>query len=336
MSNLHPPAKKRKTGELRFRGNRWETRLRITPKQRRSFAMPWARSEAEAVERASSLAELVSRFQKAKLIHMSQALQLLELIAAQDDAKRLSLYLQAAEQMLAGKAPRPGTPRRKAKTWGEVATAWVEGGLHRDWPDHVRRVTATQANDSRVKVLRQSIGDVPVEAFRLEHAEHAMRQLPEGLEATTRRHYAQIIRKVLQYCVYPLRAIEANPVPTSFLPKPSKQKAHQWLYPAEDAALLACKAIPLPWRLFWGFLYREGPRCSEALALNVGDVDLNTGVLTLDKNKTNDPRAWALRPDVREALKRWVDQREAKPADPLFVGEDGKRLYDEHMARLFR
>ena len=68
----------------------------------------------------------------------------------------------------------------------------------------------------------------------------------------------------------------------------------------------------------------------------MGDVDLNTGVLTLDKNKTNDPRAWALRPDVREALKRWTKQRKAKPTDPLFVDEDGKRLYAEHMARLFR
>lgn len=194
----------------------------------------------------------------------------------------------------------------------------------------------TQANGSRVKALKESIGDVPLEAFRLEHAEHAMRQPPAGLSPTTRRHYAQIVRKVLQYCVCPLKVIDVNPVPTNFLPKIGAQKAHQWLYPAEDAALLACDAVPLHWRLFWGFLYREGLRCSEALALNVGDVDLHTGVLTLNKNKTNDPRAWALRPDVREALKRWVDQREAKPADPLFVGEDGKRLYDEHMARLFR
>src|SRR5690606_18001354 len=107
------------------------------------------------------------------------------------------------------------------------------------------------------------IGEVPVETFALEHAEHAMRQLPDGLSSTTRRHYAQIVRKVLQYCVYPLRLIESHPVPGTFLPKKADKRAHQWLYPSEDAALLACKAIPLPWRLFWGFLYREGPRCSE-------------------------------------------------------------------------
>jgi integrase len=61
--------------------------------------------------------------------------------------------------------------------------------------------------------------------------------------------------------------------------------------------------------MFYGFLHREGTRRSEAGAMTWSDFDLLRGVVVLDENKTNDPRAWALSPGVAEALQAWRELR---------------------------
>jgi integrase len=79
----------------------------------------------------------------------------------------------------------------------------------------------------------------------------------------------------------------------------------------EDATLLGCTKetddgfplVPLSRRVYWAFLTREGMREGEAIELRWGDVDLEVGGVTLDENKTNDPRSWALDPRVVAALK---------------------------------
>lgn len=65
------------------------------------------------------------------------------------------------------------------------------------------------------------------------------------------------------------------------------------------------QTVPLIERLLYGILAREGLRVSELLSLTWGDVDLERGVLTLDTNKTDEPRAWAMDPGVVRALKSW-------------------------------
>jgi integrase len=89
------------------------------------------------------------------------------------------------------------------------------------------------------------------------------------------------------------------------LPKITKRKAKAALYPEEEAAVLACTAIPLPNRMLYGFVAREGMRSSEALRMTWGDLDLERGAVRLDVNKTDDPRAWALDPGTALALRRW-------------------------------
>lgn len=74
---------------------------------------------------------------------------------------------------------------------------------------------------------------------------------------------------------------------------------------------MACKAVPLAYRMLWGFLAREGMREGEALALTWTDLDLERGVVRLDKNKTDDPRAWALHPGVVAALRAYRDEHKA-------------------------
>lgn len=75
------------------------------------------------------------------------------------------------------------------------------------------------------------------------------------------------------------------------------------LYPAEDAALLACTDIPLGYRLFNDFLHREGGRRTETAMLQVHKLDLDHGVVQLDENKTNHARWWSMAPGVAEAVK---------------------------------
>ena len=41
-------------------------------------------------------------------------------------------------------------------------------------------------------------------------------------------------------------------------------KARAWFYPDEDAMRLGSPAVPLDWRVFYGFLTREGPRSAES------------------------------------------------------------------------
>jgi len=71
-----------------------------------------------------------------------------------------------------------------------------------------------------------------------------------------------------------------------------------YLFPDEDKALMQNSETSVQERLFYGILAREGLRVSELLDLTWSDVDLERGLLTLDQNKTAEPRAWAMDPAV--------------------------------------
>ena len=67
------------------------------------------------------------------------------------------------------------------------------------------------------------------------------------------------------------------------------------------------------------------------------------GVVVLDENKTDDPRAWALSPGVAEALRAWRDMRTRNGEDVgdyarVFVDEEGKpisgRMADQYREHL--
>jgi len=202
---------------------------------------------------------------------------------------------------LAAAASAPGA----VTTMRQIAKAWTSGELAEKHPDHVKAKRTADKDAQRFEVLCKTIGDVPVTSFTLADAERAMAALPNDLTSATRRQYAQILAKLLHLAVYPLKLIPASPLPRGFLPKVRRAKATAWLYPAEDAQLLACKRVALERRVLYGFLAREGLRCGEALALRWSDLDLVRGVIRLDANKTNDPRAWALSPGVAAALERF-------------------------------
>lgn len=153
------------------------------------------------------------------------------------------------------------------------------------------------------------------------HAEQVMANLPTGLAPRTRKLIAQCMRRLFGLAVYPGRYLSANPIPREWMPKVPKtaNKAKTCLYPAEDAKLLGCGDIPIERWLAYGILVREGLRASELARMNWHDVEL--GRVRLDKNKTSDPRAWALSPDVTRTLAWWKKQRKGEAGD-LVLGLD--------------
>jgi integrase len=78
--------------------------------------------------------------------------------------------------------------------------------------------------------------------------------------------------------------------------------------------------------MLFGFLAREGCRASEAVAIEWSDLDLKRGSISLDINKTDDPRAWALDAGVTRAL-RWWKGAGAPKAGP-FAGMSTSHLAD--------
>ena len=221
-----------------------------------------------------------------------------------------------------------------ALTFVELGEAWTTGAIAAAHPDQVRRKRSADKDAERLLVLCKTIGRVPVASLTLADAKLAMASLPQGLASATRRQYAQIIARLMALAVYPLELIPVNPIPRGFLPRVTRTKATAWLYPAEDARLLACEAVPLGRRVLYGVLAREGLRCSEALGLKWGALDLDRGVVRLDANKTDDPRAWALTPGVPEALAQW---RELSGSGALvFLVDNAGRLAESFRADLAR
>jgi len=330
------------TGNAFESRGRWYARVTLPNGERRAFSLPTCADEATANERAALLAELSAQFRASRHVPPDAAKGILER-AAQRDGRALEAVRQTAATLCKGEAAAIKN-EPAALTFKDIAQRWTSGELHQLYPDHVRKKTSASDDVGRLeKHVYPIVGDVPITAVSLDHAELVMRSLPEGRAPATRRHVAQLLHRVLALAVFPLRLITANPLPKGFLPKLGPGKAKGWLYPDKDEQLCSTPAVPLCWRVFYGFLNREGPRSSEAKALTWRDIDLDRGALTLDENKTDDPRAWALSPGCVAALCAWRKLREAETPltddDLIFINEAGAPLEDEdgtHFAERFR
>ena len=233
---------------------------------------------------------------------------------AAPEIRRQYLQEQAAKPRAAD-APEP-----TKVTFSEFAEEWTSGRLAKRWPDQVKTKKTSGHDESRLEVLAKVLGPMPLEAITLEDCERAMKQVPATVRTpAARRHYAQALHKLLALAVYPAKLIDRHPLPKGFLPSAKSSKAKSFIYPTEDAQLMAAQGIPLERRVLWGVLAREGMRASECTSLRWRDLDLERGVVTLDENKTDDPRAWALSPGVARALQAW-----RKLTTPEGEDEDGR------------
>ncbi|CAN5901294.1 hypothetical protein BH11MYX4_BH11MYX4_01910 [soil metagenome] len=335
---------RRATGELRPLGNGWEARIRIAGK-RVGFTLRAISTKDEEAARArcAAMADFAVRLRQAG--EEGETEKVLEMAARARTGKAWDAVLVAVDALCreGGTSPLVAS---NAPTFVDFANDWAKGELHKKWPDHVPvKADHGRADDARVVKLyvEPIIGDLRIADFTLDHGDQIMAHLPDHLSPSSRRHVAQCVRRVLGLAVYPARHRAESPIPKGWLPKVKSTIAFTHLYPEEDRALLACTGTTespgaaLVRRLFFGVLAREGLRREELASLRWQDVDLDRGVIRLDVNKTDDPRAWALDAAVSRALVAWKSRyrSDAEPHEPIF-GEKGCALYVEKMAEQLR
>ena len=290
---------KKATGHVRWFNGVASARVRLAPDVRESFAMPTCTDEPSADERAQVVAEVAQQLRAAR-IDVDQVRKVLNVIAA-SPARALATNLRAAAELAGGHA-RPIGSAPALPTFKAIGEDWVSGKLAKRFPDQIKVKRSADDDESRLRMyIYPVLQDVPIDRVTLDACEDVMRKLPAHLAVATRRNIGQLVTRIMAMAVYPLRLIATSPVPRGFLPSAPKSKALAHLYPDEDSRLMACTAVPLAYRLLWGVLTREGMREGEALALTWADVDLERGAVRLDKNKTDDPRAWALSAGVAAA-----------------------------------
>ena len=326
---------KQATGHVRWVRGTAIARIRITSDVREDFALPSCRTEAEAAERARLLADAATRTRLAR-VELDRARKALEMIAVASP-RSLRNAIGVAGELVGGELRPEGAPR--TPTFGELGEDWTKGELAKRYPDQIRVKRSVADDKSRLSnYVYPVLRDIPIDRVTLDLCEEVMRRLPEKLAPKTRRNVGQLITRIFAMAVYPLRLIERSPIPAGFVPKASTHKALAYLYPDEDRRLMACKALPLEYRLLWGVLAREGMREGEALALTWADMDLDRGAVRLEKNKTDDPRAWALNAGVVAALRAYRERyrANAEPTDPVLVDPLGRPHSPHGMADLLR
>ncbi len=242
---------------------------------------------------------------------------------------------------------------------------WVRGELAAQYPDHVERKRSAYTDLCNLRkyvfpaLTDTAIADVTLEDYERVMREIAVRASKRKLRSATRRHVAQVMRRVMELAEYPAKVIARSPIPASAMPKKRTEVALQYLYPDEDAALVGCKDVDFGHRILFGFLYRAGWRREEALGGRVEQVegavdddgqeldevpaltwrrlDLRHGVVHMDREKTGRPRPVPIDRDVVRALEAW---RTISPAlgvdDFVFVDMTGALIDRHEAADLFR
>ncbi|HEY2369950.1 MAG TPA: site-specific integrase [Polyangiaceae bacterium] len=305
----------------------------IGPKKRVGAILEHVDGDVAALKKKHAIGAFVERLREAGHTRILRNI-IREACAA--DADGLRKVRELVARIIAGKEPGlagGGVVAKDGMTIARLAELWYTGELATLYPDHVR-VKRTSADDRRLfkwmNLVRMPEGDTfgarTVASVTLDDLDHVMANLPKTTStAGARRQYAQSLRRLFVYARYPLRLRDDLPVPTGWLPKTKERKAKAWLYPSELAALERDTRAPLWMRLVFGLCAREGFRIGEACALTIDAIDFVHGVVRLDENKTDDPRSWALGPDVVAALATWVKKyrRGARKTASLFVTDEG-------------
>jgi len=301
----------RREGGWKKVGHRYLARVRLGGAKRIEPRMAGVHDDAAADVRAAQIAEVVDLLIGAK--RERDVRNFAKSLGACETSKEAGIFVRAARRL----CEQALTPDYGEMTFATFALRWTSGQLHTDHPDHV----AKKQSAGDVSILKNRInpivGPVPLVAFTLEDADRVMRELPVPpvISKAYRRAVAQVMHRVLNLAVYPAKIIKVNPLPKGWLPKIGRPKAKSFLYPKEEAALMANRDIDIRYWILLGFLAREGPRKTEARLMEWDDFDLENGTVTLDKNKTNDPRSWPLDAGVVRALVKWKEEHRKPNAD---------------------
>lgn len=246
-------------GGVRIVGGRVYARVRYGRNERLEERLPWANAANEAArKRAVMIADLCEQLVAAGRRDLVRA-------TAKEAARATSpVVLDTIRKAVAAfaKAKPEGPSATTVATFFDVAESWTSGELRKKYPDHVRRKESQLDRGRLRRYIYPLVKDVPITAFDVDHADLVMAKLPASRVKTSaaRRQIAQIINRVLNLAVMPLRLIKTSPIPKGWLPRIEQKKHYTCLYPKEEASFLACGEIEKAFRLFIGVLDREHAR----------------------------------------------------------------------------
>ncbi len=163
---------------------------------------------------------------------------------------------------------------------------------------------------------------------------------------TARAWHAQRLAAVRSFAgyVHALDPAAAGPIPGGLIPGRITRRV-PYLYSGEETARLmaAAGALPSPvlaasMRTLIGLLASTGIRSGEALAIDLGDLDITGQVLAVT-GKYGRKRLIALHPSAAAALSgylRFREQHAAGGTAALLIGRAGRRLNGNTARRIFR
>lgn len=315
----------RRVGSWKKAGRAYYARVRMGAGRKRFEPRMMVTSDDAADVRAAQIANIVDlalsvgREAYARVVGKEIGLATSEKVVA--------ILIDAARETCADAAK--GVAVYTGITFAQFALRWTSGQLHEEHPDYVAKKQSDGDENILKNRVRPIIGDIPLVSFQVEDGDRVMRALPRDLSPAYRRAVAQVVHRVIALAVWPAKLLKSNPLPKGWLPRLASTKAKSFLYPKEEAALMANRDIPIGYRMLVGVLCREGFRKTEAKLLAWPDLDLDVGTVTLDENKTDTPRSWPLSPDVARALKAWRPKApKGGPFDGLDVQHLGEMIRD--------
>jgi hypothetical protein len=292
--------------------------------QRPSFLLATCGTREEAEARRTFLVEIIGQLRSAQ--HSDMIEPVCRQAASLPDA-RLDLVRTLVDGLVRGTEYRAQTaqPGGSSITFEQFATKWTSNELAREFRRRVKEV-AHHDNAQRLKrhvfpivyrptivteattYLGTRIGDIPMTDFTVDHADYVLAQstLPEG----SVHNLASLIRRICNLAVVPAKLLKASPLPRGWAPGPNPKKEKSYLFPKEEARLLALTEMPLVRRVLFGFMNREGTRKENAVTIEWDQLTLDglpdgAGHIVLDMTKNGRGGSWALDPGTAEALRRW-------------------------------
>lgn len=248
-----------------------------------------------------------------------------------DEAKALMLHAakysasdDAFDACVEAAGELPASEATEYQTVQQFGEAWTSGELHKLHSSFVHAKKTSDRDAGRLAYLYKVVGAVPLKAFTKKDFIRAMDGIPKtAARPAAKRQYGQVLNRLLNLAVR-LDVIALNPVPRGMLPTVKKDKAFTWLYPAEDAKLMACVDVPLEWRALWGFLDREGCRFHEAAGTPWRDLDLDEGTITIPPERTKNGRglSWDLAPSTVAVLRVLRERTKVGPFEGVDPDED--------------